>query len=114
MREEVLVDSSGLRLRVEVAESHAERMRGLLRRERLPPGRALLIEGARSVHTFGMRFPIDVALLDRDLRVRWVRTVPQRRFVLPRPGVHHVLECAPGAAPRRGDRLTRLAGTTAR
>jgi uncharacterized membrane protein (UPF0127 family) len=42
---------------------------------------ALLIRRCRSVHTFGMRFPIDVVFVDRDWRVvRVVRDLPPRRI----------------------------------
>ena len=45
------------------------RMRGLLGRKELPSGEGILLRPAGSVHTFFMRFPIDVVFLDRDLRV---------------------------------------------
>jgi uncharacterized membrane protein (UPF0127 family) len=49
-----------------VARSFRRRLLGLgLRR----PGPALLIPGCRSVHTFGMRFALDLAWLDREGRV---------------------------------------------
>ncbi|MGE5227067.1 MAG: DUF192 domain-containing protein [Planctomycetaceae bacterium] len=91
---------------VEVPETRRERARGLLGRSGLAEGRGLLLERCRSVHTFGMGFPIDVVLLDRRWRV--VRVVPMRprRLLLPRLGVRHVLEVAEGAAPRPGLRLT--------
>jgi hypothetical protein len=44
---------------VEVASSREARRRGLLGRGRIEG--ALLLQPARSVHTFGMSFPIDVA-----------------------------------------------------
>ena len=75
----------------------------------LAPGRALLLERTRSIHTFGMRFPIAVALVDRDLVVRCVRSVRPARLLLPRLGTRHVLECAPGVDLRPGD-LLRIAG----
>jgi uncharacterized membrane protein (UPF0127 family) len=45
-------------------------MRGLLGRNRLEQDHALLIEDCRSVHTWFMRFAIDVIFLDDSLRVR--------------------------------------------
>ena len=57
---------------VEVAASTLDRMRGLLGRRELPVGHGLLIEACGSVHTVGMRFPIDVIFLDRTWRVRRV------------------------------------------
>ena len=47
-------------------------MRGLLGRDGIEG--ALLLRPARSVHTFRMRFAIDVAFCDRDLRVLRVVT----------------------------------------
>ena len=47
----------------EVALTGWERARGLLGRKELRPGEGLLIPHCRTVHTFFMRFPIDVAYL---------------------------------------------------
>jgi uncharacterized protein len=41
-----------------------DRLRGLLGRPALPPGRGLLIAPCRGIHTIGMRYSIDVAFLD--------------------------------------------------
>ncbi|MGW1071408.1 DUF192 domain-containing protein [Streptomyces sp. NPDC002537] len=80
---------------LEIAASYRARTRGLLGRDTVEG--ALLLSPASSVHTFGMRFPIDVAYLDRDLRVLAVRTMPTGRLGLPRPRSRHVLEAAAGA-----------------
>ena len=77
-----------------------ERARGLLGRETLGPDEALLLRRCRSVHTLGMRFPIDVVLLDRDDLVIRVLPVRPGRLVLPRPRVRHVLETAAGHGAR--------------
>ena len=53
------------RIVVEVADRSIERMRGLLGRSRLDDDRALWLEPCNAVHTFGMRFPIDVLFIDR-------------------------------------------------
>jgi uncharacterized membrane protein (UPF0127 family) len=55
--------------RVVTAETWLSRSRGLLGRDALPEGEALLIRPCRGVHTFFMRFPIDVLFLDRSQRV---------------------------------------------
>jgi uncharacterized membrane protein (UPF0127 family) len=96
-----------LRLRVEVPQTRRERMRGLLGRRALEPGRGLLLERTRTIHTFGMRFPLRVAFLDRELRVLEVQDLPPGRIVLPRPGARHILEYA-NADLRMGDRLAPL------
>jgi uncharacterized membrane protein (UPF0127 family) len=52
-----------------VARSLRRRLLGLALRRRPPDGRALLFPRCRSVHTFGMRFAIDVVFLDSNGRV---------------------------------------------
>jgi uncharacterized membrane protein (UPF0127 family) len=65
----------------------------------------MLFLRCRSVHTFGMAFPIDVALLTDDLRVLEIRRLAPRRVLRPRAGARHVLECPTPTDLRRGDRL---------
>ena len=67
---------------LEVADTMSSRMAGLLGRSGIEG--ALLIKPARSVHTLGMTFPIDVAFCDRQLQVLAVRTMVRNRFSLPR------------------------------
>lgn len=52
--------------RVERAASFRTRLVGLLGRSGLADDEGLWIEPCDSVHTFFMRFPIDVAFVDRD------------------------------------------------
>jgi hypothetical protein len=67
--------------RMEVADSAAKRNKGLLGRERLSPGEGLWIIPCESVHTFCMRFPIDLIYLDRKKRIRKLRSsVPAWRL----------------------------------
>jgi len=49
-----------------VARSRRARLLGLALRRRPPTGRALLLPQCRSVHTFGMRFTLDLVWLDRS------------------------------------------------
>jgi uncharacterized membrane protein (UPF0127 family) len=51
------------------AESAWERARGLLGRAPLAAGEGLLLDPCRSVHTFGMRYALDLAFLDGDGRI---------------------------------------------
>ncbi len=95
--------------RVEVADRGATRRKGLLGRNGLEAGEGLWIVPCESVHTFGMRFPIDLVYVDRKLRVRKVRgNVPPWR-VSACLSAHSVLELAAGAAAgsktQAGDRL---------
>ena len=79
-------------------------MRGLLGREGLPPDHAMLFLGARSVHTFGMRFPLTVAFLDDDFIVVEVRVIPPGRIANNR-SARHVLESADTMVFQIGERL---------
>ena len=94
---------------LEVADRRATRRKGLLGRDGIDG--ALLLVPARSVHSFGMRFPIDVAWLDADLTV--LRTVRLARNRMTRPvlSAHSVLEAEAGCFARwrlqPGDHLER-------
>jgi uncharacterized membrane protein (UPF0127 family) len=70
---------------VHEATTVASRLFGLAFLRELPSGHALLITDCRSVHTFGMRFPIDVAFVDdRGAPIRIARAVPPRRVLVER------------------------------
>jgi uncharacterized membrane protein (UPF0127 family) len=58
---------------VELANTSATRRKGLLGRDRLSDGEGLWIFPCESIHTFFMRFPIDLVYLDRSNRVKKVR-----------------------------------------
>ena len=83
---------------LDVASTRRERRRGLLGRDGLDG--ALLIERSRSVHTIGMRFPIDVAHLDADGMVLRTTTMRRNRIGLPVLRASAVLEAEAGAFRR--------------
>ncbi|MEU2511791.1 DUF192 domain-containing protein [Streptomyces syringium] len=85
---------------LEIAASYRARTRGLLGRDGVEG--ALLLTPAGSVHTFRMRFAIDVAYLDRHMNVLAVRTMAPGRLGLPRLRARHVLEAEAGAMARWG------------
>ena len=67
---------------IPVAKDFRTRLRGLAWRDRERAGPGLLIPRCSSVHTFGMRFELDVYFLDADGRVLSVRRrVPPRRVI---------------------------------
>lgn len=77
---------------VPVAAGLRARLLGLAWLDRAAAGEGLLIPRCSSVHTFGMRFALDVAFLDREGRVISRRSaVPPRRIVR-QPGARAVLE----------------------
>jgi uncharacterized membrane protein (UPF0127 family) len=66
---------------LEVANHGANRRKGLLGRNSLSPGEGLWIKPCEAVHTFGMRFAIDLVYLDRKNQIRKVRSgVPPWRM----------------------------------
>jgi uncharacterized protein len=71
--------------RVPVAVTRVARMLGLAHLDREAAGPGLLIPRCRSVHTFGMRFGLDIHFLDGAMRpVSVRRCVPPRRIALER------------------------------
>ena len=80
----------------EVAESAFERMRGLIGRDGLGPGKGMLITKCNCIHTFFMRFPIDATFLDgRGEIVKTVRNIrPWRLWVWGGWRARSVLETA--------------------
>jgi len=103
-------DGATLVEQVEPQWSLLGRMRGLLGRPALGPGRAMFLCPCGSVHTFFMKFSLDLVFLDRSLSVRRVvRNVPPNRIVFGGWGAHSVLEMETGwmeaEALTRGDRI---------
>jgi uncharacterized membrane protein (UPF0127 family) len=100
---------------VEIAATYRTRRRGLLGRDGI--NGAMLLTPCNSVHTIGMRFPIEVAYLDGELRVLTVRTMRPGRIGSPRLRARLVLEAEAGRLSRWGVRpgaeLTVTPGTDA-
>jgi len=97
-RETVLAESA------EVADTSATRRTGLLKHKRLDPGEGLWIIPCESVHTFFMKFPIDLVYLDKNRKVRKVRhaVVPWRLSAC--LSAKSVLELPAGTVERTGTR----------
>jgi hypothetical protein len=77
---------------VPVADRFRARLLGLSHLDREEAGPGLLIPRCAAVHTFGMRFALDVHFLDADgVVLSSRRAVPPRRFVAHR-GAASVLE----------------------
>jgi hypothetical protein len=95
--------------RVEVADRAAKRNKGLLGRDGLESGEGLWIVPCEAVHTFGMRFPIDLVYVDRAKRVRkvWSSVPPWRLSAC--LSAHSVVELASGTVretqTKAGDKL---------
>jgi hypothetical protein len=92
--------------RVAVAATRATRAVGLLRHRELPRGEGLWIVPSRGVHTWGMRFAIDViALNQRGLVIDLVQNLKPWRVRLPRAGCVGVLELPVGSIAESGTRI---------
>ena len=87
---------------VELAVTSETRRRGLLGRDGLAPGHALLIAPCSSIHTWFMHFPIDVIYVRRDGLVLKTRAaIPAWRMSVGF-GAFAVVEMAAGAAAQAG------------
>ena len=103
-------DGTTLIHEVELLTSLGRRLGGLLGRSSLAPGRAVLLSPCGSVHTFGMRFDLDLIFLNADGRiVRIARGVRRHRIVAGGRGARSVIEMQAGWLPESaagvGDRV---------
>ncbi|MCL4401311.1 MAG: DUF192 domain-containing protein [Acidobacteria bacterium] len=101
--------NTGLADRAELADTSAKRRTGLLKHTGLGPGEGLWIVPCEAVHTFFMKFAIDLVYLDRKKLVRKVReNVGPWRISACLPA-HSVLELPAGtiraSGTVRGDQL---------
>ena len=102
-RNTVLADAA------EVADTSAKRRVGLLKHDHLEPGQGLWIVPCESVHSFFMKFAIDLVYLDRKKKVRKVRhsMAPWRLSAC--LAAHSILELPAGAVAasgtQKGDQL---------
>jgi hypothetical protein len=82
---------------VKVADNLFTRMKGLLGKKGLPIGEALWIKPCFSVHTFFMKFPIDVIFLNKKNQViAAVRNLKPNRITRLYPQSFSVLELPTG------------------
>jgi uncharacterized membrane protein (UPF0127 family) len=87
---------------VEVADTRASRRRGLLGRDALDPGAALVLTPCFMIHTLSMRFAIDALFLDDEgVVVRMVGNLEPGRIAIARRA-HSVVELASGTIAERG------------
>src|SRR6266487_124848 len=83
-----------------VADTFFSRLRGLLGRRELHADESLLLSPTSSIHTFFMRFPIDVVFLDRDLTVLATREPVRPWRMASCRRAHSALELPAGACSR--------------
>ncbi len=83
---------------LEIADTPRARLRGLLGRDGVEG--AFLPQPAMSVHTLGMRFPLDVAFCDAALVVVDTVCMGRHRLGRPRLRARSVIEAQAGAFER--------------
>jgi uncharacterized protein len=84
--------------RADIADTSAKRRTGLLKHTGLEPGQGLWIAPCEAIHTFRMKFSIDVLFLDRKRRVLKVKNDMQRGRMAACLRAHSVLELPSGTA----------------
>lgn len=67
-------DNSVIAEDVIIADTLFKRMKGLLGKKEFGKGQAIVLEPCNSIHTFFMRFPIDVLFLDKENKI--LKAVP--------------------------------------
>jgi uncharacterized protein len=105
--------NSALATRLTLADTPQTRDRGLLGRDGLAPGEGLWIIPCQAIHMFFMRFSIDLIYIDRQKRVRKVKSNIAPWRISTCFTAHSVLELPVGivreSGTRRGDLLEILA-----
>ena len=91
--------------RVEPAFDSKTRKKGLLGRDSLPDGSAVVIAPSQAIHTVGMRFPIDIVAASRDGRVVKVRERVGAWRVVLAWSAFAFIELAAGTCTRAGVRV---------
>jgi len=84
----------------EIPETAIERMRGLLGRDGLEKGRVMLFRNCRLIHTFGMRFALDVVFTNAYGEVvKTIRNLPPNRIAFGGLRARHTIEAQAGWQP---------------
>jgi uncharacterized membrane protein (UPF0127 family) len=88
--------------RADIADTSAKRRTGLLKHTGLTPGEGLWIVPSEGVHTFAMKFTIDVLFLNRQRKVLKIRPRMGKRRIALSLRAHSVLELPEGAIEESG------------
>ncbi len=88
--------------RADIAGTSALRRTGLLKHTSLEPGEGLWIAPCESVHTFGMKFPIDVVFLNKKKKVLKIRHTMVKSRIAFSLRAYSVLELPAGTLAETG------------
>jgi uncharacterized membrane protein (UPF0127 family) len=87
---------------VDIADNSTKRRTGLLKHTNLEPGHGLWIAPCEAVHTFGMKFAIDVVFLSKKRKILKIRKDMVRRRIALCLTAHSVLELPAGTLEATG------------
>lgn len=87
--------------KVVIADSFFTRLRGLMWKKNLAEGEGLLIKGCNQVHSFNMRFPIDVLFLSKQMEVLNITTMQPGEVGEKTKNAVCVLEVCAGSAKEK-------------
>lgn len=96
-------DGTFVDIDVSLVEGVLPRMRGLIGRPEPPQSAGVMLRG-KQVHTFGIKYPIDVVHVARDGTVLGVVNLQRRRLSPIHMKAHWILELRSGEAERLGIR----------
>ena len=88
--------------RADIADTSAKRRTGLLKHKGLGPGEGLWIVPSEGVHTFGMKFAIDVVFLNRQRKILKIRPNMGKARMSLSLRAHSVLELPAGTLEATG------------
>jgi hypothetical protein len=91
-----------LATQADIADTSRKRRVGLLKHTSLPPGQGLWIAPCEGIHTFGMKFAIDVLFLDRKKKVLKARPEMKAARLSLCLLAESVLELPPGTIKETG------------
>ena len=91
--------------RADIADTSVTRNRGLLKHTGLAPGEGLWIVPTEGVHTFMMKFTIDVVFLNRKREVVKLRPNMVRRRIALSLRAHSVVELPAGVIEQTGTQV---------
>jgi uncharacterized membrane protein (UPF0127 family) len=85
-----------------LADTYFSRLRGLLGRKQLGENDGLLLERCASVHTFGMRYPLDLVFLDKKGKVMKCQEGVKPYRTASARGAYYTLELNQGVISKQG------------
>ena len=94
-----MADGKTILQKVYIADHFFTRLKGLMHLKSLQESTGMLIRPCRQIHTFGMKFAIDVVYLTKDLRIVCIKSsIPPQRLTKSVPPAWQVLELGSGCA----------------